>query len=264
MADSEKNNDSVRAVGRALEILLAFTPADFELSPAELLKRVDLSRPTLYRLLYTLESSGFLVSSGDPQKFRLGPAIAQMAYVWTSSNDPAAAAAPMMRRVWDVTNETVGLFIRQSEHRVCIAEIPSLHALSFRRGIGFRDFLASGASGKIIMAFSELDPRQLRQLTQHTKTNLATFTKDLETARTRGAAFSKDEQIQGAASVAAPFFDASGQVVGSLAVYGPSVRLDEKRLQEIADLLISEVGFLSKALGFQSAESTARTRARRS
>lgn len=254
MAELEKNNDSVRAVGRALEILLAFTPADFELSPAELLKRVDLSRPTLYRLLYTLESSGFLVSYGDPQKFRLGPAIARMAYVWTSSNDPAAAAAPILRRIWDVTNETVGLFIRQNEHRVCVAEIPSLHALSFRRGIGYRDLLASGASGKIIMAFSELDPRQLRQLTQHTKADLATFTKDLEKARTRGVAFSKEEQIQGAASVAAPFWDASGKVVGSLAVYGPSVRLDEKKLLEIADLLVSEAAFLSKALGFQAAE----------
>ena len=69
MSQTEKLGDSVRAVDRALEILMAFTAADHQLTASELLKRVDLSRPTLYRLLRTLENSGFIVSSGDPQKF---------------------------------------------------------------------------------------------------------------------------------------------------------------------------------------------------
>ena len=47
--EAEKNQDSVRAVDRALDILLAFRPGDEALTVAELLKRVDLSRPTLYR-----------------------------------------------------------------------------------------------------------------------------------------------------------------------------------------------------------------------
>ena len=71
-----EKSDNVRAVGRALEILLAFTPQDAELSATELLERVDLSRPTLYRLLYTLQEHGFIVSAGEPQRFRFGPAVA--------------------------------------------------------------------------------------------------------------------------------------------------------------------------------------------
>ena len=50
MATAEKS-DNVRAVGRALDNLLAFREDAPELSVAELLKLVDLSRPTLYRLL---------------------------------------------------------------------------------------------------------------------------------------------------------------------------------------------------------------------
>src|SRR5690606_6187117 len=136
MAAVEKASESVRAVGRALEILSAFSPVDFELSPGELVKRVDLSRPTMYRLLHTLEVNGYLVSSGDPQKFRLGPQVARLAHVWMSSNDPAAAALPMMRRVWEVSNETVGLFVREGDSRICVAELVSPHPLSFRRGVG--------------------------------------------------------------------------------------------------------------------------------
>ena len=95
MTNADKN-ENVRAVARALDILLAFSEGDPELSPAELLKRVDLSRPTLYRLLYTLEESGFLVSVGEPQRFRLGPAVARLAHVWKSTLDLKTVAEPVM------------------------------------------------------------------------------------------------------------------------------------------------------------------------
>ena len=60
-AQQEKAGEGVRAVERALDLLSAFAPGDSELLVADLLKRVDLSRPTLYRLLHTLEKKGFVV-----------------------------------------------------------------------------------------------------------------------------------------------------------------------------------------------------------
>jgi len=66
MSESDKSEGGVRAVQRALDVLLAFRPGDDGLLVAELLKRVDLSRPTLYRLLDTLNTKGFLVSEGEP------------------------------------------------------------------------------------------------------------------------------------------------------------------------------------------------------
>jgi IclR family acetate operon transcriptional repressor len=251
MTEEEKGNENVRAVGRALELLSAFTPSDFELTPAELLRRVDLRRPTLYRLLHTLEVSGFLISSGEPQKFRLGPEVARLAHVWMSSNDPAAAAAPLMRRIWDITSETVGLFVREGDSRMCVAEIPSPHPLSFRRGVGFQERLTSGASGKAILANSPLDGRQLRQLLQGLKVDASEYARELERVRQQGYAVSQDEQIPGATSVSAPFFDASGNIGGSLAVYGPSVRLDPKAVKNIAAVLLTEAAHLSRALGFR-------------
>lgn len=251
MAESERLNDSVRAVDRALEILLAFTPADYELSPAEMLKRVNLSRPTLYRLLYTLEKRGFLASSGEPQKFRLGSAVARIAHVWMSSLDLTAVGMPIMRRVWEVTNETVGLFVPQGDNRLCVAEIPSSHPLSFKRGVGFQERLAIGASGRAILANAGMDPRRLRHLTQSTGLDVAAYAKQLESARRAGYAVTQDEQIDGATGVAVPFFDGSGLVAGSLAIYGPSVRFGPLKIRDHARLLITEVAHLSRALGFQ-------------
>jgi len=152
----DKAGDSVRAVDRALDILLAFKPQDDTLTVSELLRRVDLSRPTLYRLLRTLQRKQFLRASGDPQRFRLGPAVARLSHVWTAGLDLGTAAEPMMRRLRDETGETVALFVPEGAFRLCIAEMPSSQALSFRRDVGYRERLTLGASGKAILAYMPL------------------------------------------------------------------------------------------------------------
>src|SRR5690606_12647946 len=110
--ETDKSEGSVRAVNRALDILLAFRPGDDELLVAELLKRVDLSRPTLYRLLDTLVYKGFLTSEGEPQRFRLGPAVAQLAHTWSTALSYDKVAQPMMRRLWESTSETISLHVQ--------------------------------------------------------------------------------------------------------------------------------------------------------
>lgn len=249
MTTSEKS-DNVRAVGRALEILLAFTEDDPELSAGELLKRVDLSRPTLYRLLYTLEENNFLVSVGEPQRFRLGPSVARLAHVWKSTLDLSTIAEPVLRRLWEATEETVALFVPQGNLRLCVAELPSPQPLNFKRGVGYTERIVRGASGRAILAYAQPTPEQLQSYAQGTAVNVKDLDAELAATRKRGYSTSRNELISGAAAVAAPFFDRHGQVAGSMGVFGPEVRLDANRQKEVAKLLISEAKKLSEALGY--------------
>ncbi|MDO8778279.1 MAG: IclR family transcriptional regulator [Burkholderiaceae bacterium] len=251
MATAEKS-DNVRAVGRALDILLAFREDAPELSVAELLKLVDLSRPTLYRLLYTLEEQGFLVSFGDPQRFRLGPSVARLAHVWNGSQDLRTVAQPVLQRLWEETRETVVLFVWQGNMRLCIAELPSPQPLSFKRGVGHTERIARGASGRAILAFANATPEELRGYLQGTELNLKKLQADLATTRSRGYSTSHSELIPGAVGVAVPFFDRSGSVAGSLGVFGPDVRMNAAKVKETAVLLIQESRRLSEALGFRA------------
>lgn len=251
MATAEKS-DNVRAVGRALEILLAFREDAPELSASELLKRVDLSRPTLYRLLYTLEEHGFLVSFGEPQRFRLGPSAARLAYVWKGTLDLKAVAEPVLQRLWEETKETVALFVPQGNMRLCIAELPSPQPLNFKRGVGYTERIARGASGRAILAFADATPEELRAYLQGIDVDLKKFQVDLAATRARGYSTSHSELISGAAAVAVPFFDRTGQVAGSIGVFGPEVRLNASRLKEMAALLSLESAKLSELLGFES------------
>jgi len=234
--------DSVRAVGRALDILLAFTPQDRALTVSALLGRVELTRPTLYRLLRTLQRKQFLIASGDPQRFRLGPAVAQLSHVWTAGLDLGTAAEPMMRSLRDKTGETVALFVPEGAFRLCIAEVPSNQALSFRRGVGYRERLTVGASGKVILAYM---PAPLPKLDGDPKK----YARDFALIRERGFAMSKDELIQGAVAVSAPFFDGTDRVAGSLSVFGPSARLGPSQVTKFGKLLLREAREISQMLG---------------
>jgi IclR family acetate operon transcriptional repressor len=241
--------DSVRAVDRALEILLAFTPRDGELTVSEILKRVDLSRPTLYRLLRTLEGNRFLVSSGDPQRFRLGPAVAQLANAWSGRLDLGAVAQPMMRRIWEKTGETVALFVPEAAFRLCVAEIPSAQALSFKRGVGYREKLVLGASGRAILAHGRETEATLKAHAAGLPIDLKKYPRELARVRRRGYAVSESELIQGAVAIAAPFFNGAGEVAGSIGIFGPSVRLPAAQIAKFGKLLVREARELSKALG---------------
>ena len=244
----EKLGDGVRAVERALDILVAFEGGEDGLSAAELLRKVDLSRPTLYRLLRTLEGKGFVVSAGEPQRFRLGPAVAQLAHAWHANLNLSDIAEPAMRRVWEATGETVALFVPEGVMRVCVAEVPSQHPLSFRRGVGYRERLLLGASGRSILAqfYESVD---LGPYAEGLTLDLAASRAELAQVRKRGFAVSRNELIQGAVAIAAPIFDKSRRVAGSLGVFGPTVRMPKAQVETYTRLLMRETASISIALG---------------
>ncbi|WP_159912442.1 IclR family transcriptional regulator [Pantoea sp. 18069] len=252
--DSDKSEGGVRAVQRALDILLAFNPGDDGLLVSELLKRLDLSRPTLYRLLDTLNAKGFLTSQGEPQRFRLGPAVAQLAHAWSSGMSYETVASPMMRRMWESTRETVSLHLQDGFHRVCVAELPSTQPLSFRRGVGYREHLVRGASGRSILAWLDIKTGDLSAYGTHSAADAKRVQEQLVRIREQGYATSRDELIQGAVAIAAPFFESSGRVVGSLGLFGPSARLSEELVQRYGAMLAEEAAQLSAELGFKHAQ----------
>ncbi|MDR8071888.1 IclR family transcriptional regulator [Burkholderia cenocepacia] len=248
-AEKEKGADGVRSVERALEILLAFGDSDRDLSVGELLKRVDLSRPTLYRLLYTLQQNGFVLAEGDPQRFRLGPAVGRLAWAWSASLDVAALAQPVLRTIWEETGETVALFIPQGATRICVAELPSTQPLSFRRGIGYSERIVRGASGRALLAWMDPTPEQLAQYCEGLDFEPKDLVRKLQSVRKLGYAVSRNELINGAVAIAVPFFDHSNRVAGSIGVFGPSVRLEQDEIERIAERLLEHAQSLSGLLG---------------
>jgi len=251
--EERKAHENVRAVDRALEILLAFRPGDVELTVAQLLTRVQLSRPTLYRLLKTLEQNAFLVSSGEPQRFRLGSSVAQLAHVWMTGQSIAQQAQPILHELWKETGETVALFLPDGQYRVCVAELASPQPLSFRRGVGYRERLVLGASGRSILSHMQLSEATLREYLHGNEQDVPHLLEQLEAVRERGYATSYHELIEGAVAVAMPFFDGANHVAGSLCIFGPSARVTEQKVSHFVTALKRDTAKLSRTLGYRLA-----------
>ena len=86
--------------------------------------------------------------------------------------------------------------------------------------------------------------------------SLPAYLARLKTIREQGYEISRDELIKGAVAMAVPYFGGNGQVQGSLAVFGPGVRVDEERVRAIVAALKEAGGQLSAALGYRARPDT--------
>jgi IclR family transcriptional regulator, acetate operon repressor len=251
---------SVRAVDRAIEILKCFSVDKPSMSVVEIQKKVRLSRPTLYRLLHTLAAQGLVRADGNPQRFALDYGVAQLGQVWMSALDVTAVAGPIVARLRDHTDETSALYILRGNLRVCILEMTSQHILSITQGVGRSEHVSRGASGKAILAFmNEVSTASaVQSLPQGT--NRKCLLEELARVRKDGFAISRGEIVVGAVALAAPFFDRTGSVAGSIRVAAPQARVSEDWISRSAKLLLTSASELSVTLGSTRLSQRARAR----
>ena len=99
-----------------------------------------------------------------------------------------------------------------------------------------------------LMPITKLD-QQPSKLRDHTHLDMAALKKELALISERGYAHSHNELIQGAVAVAAPFTDRTGLVAGSMVVFGPDTRIDEKRVKVLSAMLLQATAALSRNIG---------------
>jgi DNA-binding IclR family transcriptional regulator len=251
LAKDEGAGSTVRAVDRAIAILQCFTADKPALSVLEIQKRVDLSRPTLYRLLQTLAGSGLIKAEGDPQRFRLAHGVMELAHVWLAGLDKVDVARPVLERLREATGETAALFVLREQKRICVLELESHHALTIARGVGDTGDITLGASGKAILAYLDQGRRDaiLDQVTN--KARRAELTKALEVVRSRGYAVSYGEVFVGAVALAAPTFNHNGEVAGCLGVFGPRARVKDTDIPRFGALVIKAANTISEQFGYR-------------
>jgi DNA-binding IclR family transcriptional regulator len=253
MASDTQDGKNVRAVERAIDILQCFLPDEPWMSVIEIQQRVPLSRPTLYRLLQTLRAKGLIRVRGDPQRFALDFGVGRLAHSWIAGIDAIALARPLLERLRMSTGETTALFVRRGELRQCVAELVSPHVLAISRGLGETDHLWRGASGKAILAFMKDDEVAAVLRTLPKAADRAAILADISLARKDGFFISRGEVFVGAIAIAAPYFDHTDRVAGSVGVFGPQARLDRHWAVKTASAVARAAAELSAASGYVSA-----------
>lgn len=249
---------SVRAVERALDILLSFTQKEPDLSLTQIAERVGIHKSTAHRLLATLESKRFVNRHPSDGTYHLALRFIEMASVVLQDVDLQRWARPYLQELVTECGETVDLCVLDGRHVVYLDVVDSSRRVKIAAAVGQRLPVACTASGKAFLAY--LPEAQVRAILQHgfhkyTDHTLLTWealAQDLRQTRERGFAVSEQEFEVEINAVAAPILDAAGLPVAAVAVVGPTYRLPRPRMLEIGERVCQVTQGMAREVGMNA------------
>jgi DNA-binding IclR family transcriptional regulator len=225
--------------------------------------RLGLPRSSIHRHLSELVRLGLLLRVGS-STYATGPRLARWAQVAGTVGHIVKVAEPVMARLRDVVGESVHLYVRQRDSRVCVAAVEGNYELRHFTEIGKPLPLSVGASGKLLLAFasSAMQEHELRRIAGHPLTPRAPTVEELRAQLSEIAATdwstSFGEREEGLAAAAVPVRNHDGDVLAALSVSGPTARLTAERLNSLCAQIQQAGREVSRAIGWNRgpAEST--------
>jgi DNA-binding IclR family transcriptional regulator len=250
----------VRAVERAADVLGALAQADQPQTLSGIAARAQLSVPTTFRLLRTLQDRGLVMPHADSGKYTLGFRLLELAHALTRQLDIVAIAQPFLAAVRDQVNETTGLIVRTGDHWAHAAHAEALHPVRRVMEIGETAPLYAGCAGKVFLAAAsdaEIDEylgrTPLVPLSPTTPTDPDVLREQIATVRGQGFAESINERGAGGVGIAAPIRAHDGRVVAALEISGPAERFTAETRATWIEASIGAADRISAALGFRVA-----------
>ncbi|MGH9185440.1 MAG: IclR family transcriptional regulator [Acidimicrobiales bacterium] len=177
----------------------------------ELTADTGLARATVHRLAVALGAHGLVRREGDG-RFALGFRLVALGRAADRSFPLRDRARPVLDWLRDRTGESVQLYVRDGNGRVCIESLEAVHELRTIVPVGAVLPLDRGSAGKVLRG----DPAALR----------------------RGWAESVAERQAGVASVSAPVHDAAGAFVAAVSVSGPIERTTRQPGRRYAEAVV--------------------------
>ncbi|UDM53162.1 IclR family transcriptional regulator [Cupriavidus sp. MP-37] len=200
------SSSGVAVLDRAFAILGAFGPGDDRLTLTELARRTDLYKSTVLRLLGALEHGGFIRKLDDGQ-YAIGPQPLRLAAIYQRSFRVGPVIEPLLEQLSRELGETASFYVRQGDRRLVLYRVEPARAVRVAIGVGDEFPIDRGASGKVLLAFSDTGDERWREV------------------RERLWAVSYGERESETAAASVPVFSAMGQIVGALTLSGPKQRL---------------------------------------
>jgi len=225
----------VLVLHKTIDILDALRSAPDGLSLAELSTKTEMPKPTVYRILATLESRGYLERT-DKANYRISRKMFEAPRETTALQRLLQAARPAMEQLAKVSNETLNLGVLDGGEVLVVETVESQQAVRMSSKIGNRRYAHSTALGKVLI--SDLSQRELLRLVRakgmprFTPATIVTeeaLIVELERVRTQGWAMDNTENEPDGRCVAAPVFDGQKKVIAALSISGPLPRMTTAR-----------------------------------
>ena len=214
---------NVRAVDRALALLLAFRDDEAALPLVELARRAGLHLTTALRLIGTLEAQGFVqrLPSGG---YALGAQLLVLGERFRRGLRIEDQVMPALDRLRTESRESAAFFVREGTARRCLFRLDSPQPVRTIARVGEVAPLGIGAHGRALVALDA-------------------------PAAPRLPIISRGERLAEVAAIAAPVLDARGAIAGSIGITMPLYRFDAAAEALCLPLVLREAIALTRALG---------------
>lgn len=213
------------------------------LTVTELAQRVGMTRPTAYRLLVSLEQTGFVERTDS--KYTLGWEIARLGKLADPHRGIITRVQPTLDSLAEQLNETIDYAVVNGETDFdLIAEATGSHILTASQGyVGQHYPLHASATGKLLLAelpdetVEAVLPERLPALTRYTITDRAELVSALREIRLLTYATVDNENEEGLFSVSVAVRHEEGQLMGVITANGPNERMRSSRLPHMVERL---------------------------
>ena len=242
---------SIRAVERALDVLMCFTNATPSLTMTQISDMVGLNKSTVHRLLATLEAKRFLERDAPTGIYKPGIRLVQMAFLSRGLNPLRSVSTPFLEDLSGRIRENVNLAVLAGADVIYLSVIESPQRVKLAAVPGQRLPAFCTASGKAMLAFlpeesvTAILERGMPRYTANTITSPAALLDDLARVRERGLAMSTEEFEDGINAIAAPV---SEPPLASVSIAGPAYRLTPDRMLQMAPALLETARLITAEL----------------
>ena len=239
-----------RSVLRAASLMSAIEEYRDGATPAMLATDTGLPRPTVFRLLLTLEHAGLVVRDAGRFASRTHRPAGE-----NVRKTPGQVQVILDRLAADVRETVTYSTVSSPSGLDVIAEAPGPHILSSAAGYVGQDFpLHASAVGKLLLA-SQTDaevaarlPEQLESVTPSTIRHRPALLEELARVRVAGYAVTDNELEDGLYALAVPVCGERDDLVGALAISGFDQRLRSVGVPALLGLLRPAAAELAQSL----------------
>lgn len=223
------DRDSSTSVAKALSLLSSFTPHHPSMGVSEIARRTRLPKSTAHRLLAVLVDWGMVTKRGT--EYSPGARLNELAALSARPDmqELRRIALPHLLDLYERTHETVNLCVLAETDALYVDKIHGHNGVDSPACVGSRIPASNTAVGKALLSFS--GPRVLARVSEnlHPATSLSIasashLSREIESIRTSGIAYDRQEARAGLTCVAAPVRSWSGTVIAAISISGPVQR----------------------------------------
>ena len=236
--------DSSSAALRAFAILEVVIKADRPISMSEIVEELGLPKPTVFRILSTLEDAGLVLREPGGKDYSVGNRLARFGLDIMTNNSVRMKRHAILQKVAEQIGETCNLTMLDGSNVVYIDRVESSWPLKVDLKPGSLVPLHCSASGKLFLSRLPRPKRRallenlvLTRYTERTITDMDLLEAELDRVKASHVAVDNEEYLAGLVCIAVPITLKDGRLCASLAVQAPLARLTIARALEHVPLL---------------------------